>query len=72
MIHSRITSKSQTTVPLAIRRALHIETGDDIVWEIEDGRAYVAKAAVPAAGFVADTSMFTEWADELDAAYDVL
>ncbi len=72
MIHSRITSKAQTTVPLAVRRALHIESGDDIVWEIEDGRAYVAKATVSPAAFVADMSMFTEWVDELDAAYDAL
>ena len=72
MIHSRITSKSQTTVPLAVRRALHISAGDDVLWEIEDGRAYLMKAAAPSSGFVADTSLFTEWADELDSAYDEL
>lgn len=71
MIIGRITAKAQTTIPLAVRRALRIEPGDDVIWEVENGRAYLAKA--PAApGFVADLTMFTEWADEFDAAYDAL
>ncbi|SFP78197.1 AbrB/MazE/SpoVT family DNA-binding domain-containing protein [Sphingomonas rubra] len=70
MIVGRITAKAQTTVPIAVRRALGIEPGDDVAWEIEDGRAVLTKmVAVP---FVADLGSFTEWADELDAAYDAL
>ena len=72
MIIGRITAKAQTTVPLAVRRALRIEPGDDVVWQVEDGRAVVTKAAAPER-FMADFSMFTEWADELDcAAFDKL
>lgn len=70
MIVGRITAKAQTTVPLAVRRALGIGPGDSIEWVIEDGRAVLTKAASPA--FVADLAAFTEWADELDAAYDAL
>ncbi|GGB20481.1 hypothetical protein GCM10011380_07580 [Sphingomonas metalli] len=72
MIVGKITSKSQTTVPLAVRRALRIELGDEIAWEIEGERAYVVKAPRPAAGFAPDFSQFTEWADELDTDYDRL
>lgn len=72
MIIGRITAKAQTTVPLAVRRALGIGPGDDVAWQIEDGRAVLSKAATPSLPFVADLSVFTEWADELDAAYDAL
>ena len=34
MTHSTITSKGQTTVPAAIRRALGLKAGDRIVYEV--------------------------------------
>lgn len=35
MTHSTITSKGQTTLPAPIRRALHLKTGDRILYEIQ-------------------------------------
>ena len=35
MTHSTITSKGQTTVPASVRRALGLEAGDRIVYEIQ-------------------------------------
>lgn len=41
---AKITSKGQTTVPLAIRTALNIKPGDLIEWEIAaDGRVEVRR-----------------------------
>lgn len=73
MIHSRITSKAQTTVPAAVRRALGADAGDELQWELDGDKATVRRV-VPAddewsgAPFAA----FTEWADDLDSAYDNL
>lgn len=72
MIHSRITAKSQTTVPLAVRRALALSPGDELRWDIEDGRVVLTPA------YFDDTLMnpfgtFTEWATEADCkAFDNL
>ena len=41
MTHSTITSKGQTTVPAAIRRALHLKTGDKILYEIQGGTVII-------------------------------
>jgi AbrB family looped-hinge helix DNA binding protein len=35
MTQSTITSKGQTTLPAHIRRALHLKTGDKILYEIQ-------------------------------------
>ncbi len=35
MPHSTITSKGQTTLPAQIRHALHLKTGDKILYEIQ-------------------------------------
>lgn len=44
---ARITSKGQVTIPVAIRRALGLDPGDELIFEIEPGlgRAQVRKAA---------------------------
>jgi antitoxin PrlF len=47
MITSKLTSKSQTTVPQAVRRALHLNPGDQIVYEITDGQVILTKAEAP-------------------------
>ena len=35
MTRSTITSKGQTTLPVSIRRALHLKAGDRILYEIQ-------------------------------------
>lgn len=72
MIQSCITSKAQVTVPKAVRNALRLQSGDRVLWEIEDERAVLTRAGgdddLPVSNFAA----FTEWADELDSVYDNL
>ncbi len=71
MIHSRITSKAQTTIPRAVREALRLEIGDELAYEIDGDRVVITRVIGPDP-FVANFSTFTEWADEADSAYDVL
>lgn len=70
MIFSRITSKSQTTIPRAVRIALGIGPGDDLSYEIEKDRVILTRPMRTADAFTANFSTFDEWADELDSAYD--
>ena len=73
MILGRITAKAQTTVPRAVRLALGVAPGDDLVWEINGDRVVVSRARVDAEDMLTpDFSLFTEWADELDSVYDNL
>lgn len=64
MITSRITSKAQTTVPQAVRTALGLNVGDDLAYEIADGRVTLTKARAP----VQDDpfAAFDEWDSDAD------
>ena len=44
MITSKLTSKAQTTIPQAVRNALGIKEGDELAYQIEDGRVVLTKA----------------------------
>lgn len=44
MITSKLTSKSQTTIPQPIRAALRLQAGDDLVYEIQGDRVVLSKA----------------------------
>lgn len=73
MIVGKITAKSQTTIPKAVRNALGIKPGDAVGWEIDGDRVTIIKVnADEGDPFMANFSTFTEWADEVDAAFDVL
>lgn len=72
MIHSRITSKAQTTIPRAIRDALGVAPGDSISYEIDGDRVVVRRMADAVDPFDNPFAMFTEWADPLDSVYDNL
>ena len=73
MIHSRITAKAQTTVPLPVRRALGLGPGDDLVWDIEGERVVLMRATETADPFVNNFATFSEWASEADCkAFDNL
>lgn len=76
MIEGRITGKSQTTIPRAVRAALGVGPGDSVSYEIR-GKEVVMKRAPKKAKlepdmFLANFSTFTEWSSEADSAYDVL
>lgn len=45
MITSRLSRKSQTTIPQPVRSALHLREGDEIAYEIEGDRVVLRKAA---------------------------
>jgi len=45
MITSKLTSKSQTTIPQAVRAALGVQEGDEIAYTIEQGRVVITKAS---------------------------
>jgi antitoxin PrlF len=65
MIVSKLTSKSQTTIPQPVRAALHLEPGDEIVYEIVDQRVILTKAY---RGVKTDDPFrtFDEWNTEAD------
>lgn len=65
MITSKLTSKAQTTIPQPVRTALHLQEGDEIAYQIEEGRVILtrAKGEHP----VDDPfATFTEWDSEAD------
>ena len=76
MIEGRITAKSQTTIPRAVRTALGAGPGDSVSYEIRGEEVVMKRAkkrAKPEADmFLANFSTFTEWSSEADSAYDVL
>jgi len=74
MITSRMTSKSQTTIPKQVRQALGAGPGDLLAYRIEDGRVIVTKvSAVDAAYLKAVGATLSEWNSPEDAAaYDDL
>lgn len=64
MITSKITSKAQTTIPQSVRLALNLKTGDELVYEIEDGRVTLRRSDAPPAEDPFWT--FSEWDSEAD------
>lgn len=66
MITSKLTSKAQTTIPQPIRTVLKLQPGDELLYEIIDGRVMLTKAQQ-------ETSVddpfrtFEEWRSEADA-----
>ncbi len=41
--HARLTSKGQVTIPKAVREALDLREGDELLFRVERSRALVAK-----------------------------
>jgi antitoxin PrlF len=66
MIKSKLTAKAQTTIPQPVRAALHLDVGDEIVYQIEGGRVILTKA--PAAPVDDPFATFREWDSEADRA----
>ena len=71
MILGRVTSKAQITIPKAVRLALGLLPGDDVIWEIEGDQVVMARAKVAIDPFVGNFDAFTEWASDADCqAFD--
>lgn len=64
MITSKLTSKAQTTIPQAVRNALHLREGDEIAYVIEDGRVIITRA--PADTLEDPFGTFNEWDSDAD------
>lgn len=64
MITSKLTTKAQTTVPQAVRNALNLTAGDELVYEVVGDRVTLTKAK----GSIFDDpfATFTEWDGEVD------
>lgn len=43
-VRARITSKGQVTIPKGVRDALDLNSGDELVFRVEQSRALVAKS----------------------------
>lgn len=65
MITSKLTTKSQTTIPQPIRSLLKLREGDELAYSIEDGRVILTRAVqiLPDDPF----ATFSEWASDADA-----
>ncbi len=65
MIVSKLTSKSQTTIPQSVRRALQLRPGDEIAYEFIDGHVILTKSR---GGRKTDDPFrtFDEWSSEAD------
>ncbi len=65
MITSKLTTKSQTTIPKPVRLALNLKPGDELCYEIRGGRVIVAKARRRRSGDD-PFKTFSEWDSEAD------
>jgi antitoxin PrlF len=64
MITSKLTTKSQTTIPRSVRTALGLEPGDEVAYQIEGDRVILRRANEES---VEDPfATFTEWDSEAD------
>ena len=72
MIVGRMTAKSQTTVPKAVRAALGLKPGDAVAYDIVDGRVEMKRAMLPPSSdpFENPFAAFAEWASDEDSIYD--
>lgn len=65
MITSKLTSKSQTTIPRPVRSALDLRAGDELVYDIDGDRVVLRKARE---GLIDEDpfAVFDEWNSEAD------
>lgn len=64
MISSKLTTKSQTTIPQPVRAALNLRPGDEIVYRIDGGQVVLTKAERASRDDPFKT--FEEWDSEAD------
>jgi len=68
---SRLTSKGQATIPVAIRKALRLKEGDTVVFEMKKGIVTIRRAETEDAMFLKQTeTIFDDWNHpEAEAAF---
>ena len=71
MIFGKISAKAQTTISRAVRLALGLKPGDDVVWEIEGNQVVMSRARKTVDAFAGNFDAFIEWASDADCqAFD--
>ena len=62
---SKLSGRGQTTIPLAVRKALRLHEGDSLHYHIEHGRVILTRAEP----VVQDDpfALFNEWAGDVDS-----
>lgn len=43
-VSARVSSRGQVTIPRAVRKALALEEGDELVFRVQGGRAVIARS----------------------------
>lgn len=64
-VASRVTAKGQVTIPVSVRRALDLEPGDDVIFEVDPGTGTPHVQVRKAADFLAlagSVPVPAEWA----------
>lgn len=64
MITSKLTSKSQTTIPQPVRSALKLKAGDELAYVVEKGRVVLTRAKPE--GAEDPFATFDEWNSDAD------
>jgi AbrB family looped-hinge helix DNA binding protein len=66
----KLTIKHQVTIPRDVRRALGLKAGDQVMFEVEDGKAIITKLEMGEPGdeewYRFSMSQMTEWASSED------
>jgi len=66
---SRLTSKGQATIPVEVRKALRLKEGDNVLFEMQNGRVTLRRAeALDRAFLKLAESAFEEWNSPEDEA----
>lgn len=64
---SKLTKKYQATIPEPVRKLLHLETGDEIAFDIEDDDVHLRKARPVDLVFAKSVEgTLTEWVTKAD------
>lgn len=74
-IRSKLTAKGQTTIPRAVRKALHLKEGDVLEFELDKDGARITKVAPEDLAYLRllDDNLAEEWLSPEDAeAFDDL
>jgi len=64
---SKLTRKYQATIPEPVRKLLHLESGDEIAFDIEDNDVHLRKARPVDLAFAQSIEgTLTEWTSKAD------
>ncbi|HEY2067976.1 MAG TPA: AbrB/MazE/SpoVT family DNA-binding domain-containing protein [Rhizomicrobium sp.] len=66
---SRLTSKGQATIPVAVRKALRLKEGDSVLFALDKGKVTIRKAEVLDRAFLKlAEAAFDDWNSPEDEA----